>query len=289
MASRDASPQGNFHALVIGVDEYEHWQALDCAVSSACEVANVLQRHYGFQDVILLTNGDASRSAILAALHQLQGQATDRDSVLIYYSGHGNKDRSTGYWIPSDASNSPSSYVDHSDVADAVKPAAMPAKHVLIVADSCFHGGAPAAASERITTKYLRRAMREQSRQCLTSGGTHPVAHAGSGTASVFTREFVRMLLDPPRKEFVPSALLSKLREAAAGQAGDNEAEPELGELQDAGHAAGGEFLFVRDPDRLRSKTPAGPAPAPSGSSSGGPTGLAAVDFVSDGLAACIR
>ena len=269
MPSRDASPVGDFHALVIGVDEYEHWQALDCAVSSACEVANVLQRHYGFQDVILLTNEDASRSAILAALRQLQGQAADRDSVLIYYSGHGNKDRSSGYWIPSDGSNSPSSYVDHSDVADAVKPAAMPARHVLIVTDSCFHGGAPAAAPERITKRYLRSAMREQSRQCLTSGSTHPVAHAGLGTASVFTREFVRMLLNPPRKEFVPSALLSKLREAVTASAGGKAAEPEFSELQDAGHGAGGEFLFIRDPDRLRRKASASPASTPSGPSSG--------------------
>ena len=73
---------------------------------------------------------------------------------------------------------------------------AMPAKHVMVVADSCFSGTILRSSDitrglkiERTSPEYehyLKRIVEDKSRTALTSGGLEPVMDSGGGQHSVF-------------------------------------------------------------------------------------------------------
>jgi hypothetical protein len=79
-------PPGNYHALVIGNNNYRLLPPLRTAVNDAQEVARVLKEQYRF-NVTLLPN--ATRSDIMEALNLLREKLTSKDNLLIYYAGHG--------------------------------------------------------------------------------------------------------------------------------------------------------------------------------------------------------
>ena len=63
------------------------------------------------------------------------------DNILIYYSGHRYKDYAaeTAYWQPINAKkNKPSSWISEDELKSQLR--AIKAKHILVVADSCFSG-----------------------------------------------------------------------------------------------------------------------------------------------------
>ena len=93
---------GNYHALVIGIDEYKHLPKLETAVRDAKAVAQVLEKDYGFK-VRLLVNPD--RLGIIDAFDEYRESLGGKDNLLIYYAGHGwlDEDADRGYWLPADA------------------------------------------------------------------------------------------------------------------------------------------------------------------------------------------
>src|SRR5262249_61894245 len=78
----------------------------------------------------------------------------------------------------------------------------MEAKHILVVADSCYSGTLtrgidvvmlPSGGAER--NAYLARIVQKRSRTVLTSGGEEPVADSGGGGQhSVFAKAFLAAL-----------------------------------------------------------------------------------------------
>ncbi len=76
-------------AVVIGIDDYETWPALEGAKRDALRVAASL-RELGFDEVIELHDSEATRSRILAALSEdLNSQVSEESLALIYFAGHG--------------------------------------------------------------------------------------------------------------------------------------------------------------------------------------------------------
>ena len=83
---------------------------------------------------------NADRNQILDAIFKLKN-INENDNILIYYSGHGVLDTAseTAYWQPVDAEmNRPASWINEYQLKSELK--AIKAKHVMIVADSCFSG-----------------------------------------------------------------------------------------------------------------------------------------------------
>lgn len=82
------------HALIVGIDRYanldERYQLRGC-VNDARAVADVLQSRHGFaaDDVQLLLDAQATRSALLEAMDALVARVGDDDVVHVHFSGHG--------------------------------------------------------------------------------------------------------------------------------------------------------------------------------------------------------
>ncbi len=160
-------------------------------------MAQLLHGQYGF-DVNLLI--DASRADIIGALAKARGKLGPGDNLLVYFAGHGVLDSyaEEGYWLPVDADKeNPANWISNGDITNMVK--ALRARHVLVVADSCYSGTLVRAAPVKIKTAeertaWIRRLAQKRSRTALVSGGLEPVIDAGGGQNSVFAKAFMAAL-----------------------------------------------------------------------------------------------
>lgn len=254
---KPAIPFGRYYALIIGNNAYSSLNPLRTAVSDARAIADMLHTLYGFHVTLLL---DVKREEIITQLDTLRTLLTDQDNLLIYYAGHGVLDtgEERGYWLPVDARpDSRVHWIANTTITDALK--AMAAKHVFVVADSCYSGtlirgidvAQPPPTTDRDT--YLARIARKRSRTVLTSGGLEPVSDTGGGEYSVFAKAFMAALRDN-RDVLDAQQLFSTIRRPVVLNAAQT---PEYSDIRYAGHE-GGDFLFVRR----------APNPAPEQSSS---------------------
>ncbi|WP_417916616.1 caspase family protein [Candidatus Electronema sp. JC] len=244
-AAQADSGFGRFHALVIGNQNYRHLTKLQTPLADAKEVAEVLKTQYGFTVDLLL---DKRRDEIKLALSELRKTMIDeRDNLLIYYAGHGYLDErtSTGYWQPVDAEKDNDVYwLPTDEISRLLK--AVRARHVLIVADSCYSGsllmrdsGArlPAAASR---DEWLKRMQAKRSRTALTSGGEEPVADGGGSGHSVFAKALLEVLRE--NKEILDGdSLFDRIKRPVILNADQT---PLYGDIKMTGHEMG-DFLLV--------------------------------------------
>lgn len=231
---------GSYHAVVIGIDDYESLPKLKTAIADARAVAATLREDYGYT-VKLLENPD--RGDIIDTFDELREVLSEQDNLLIYYAGHGwlDKQSGRGYWLPIDArSDRRSRWVSNTDLTDALQ--ALLAKHVMVVADSCYSGTLTRSIKVPERNKaYLERIAKKRARVVLSSGGLEPVADSGGGKHSVFAAQFLKALRS---NEGVldGTKLFEKVRNTVVLNADQT---PEYSDIRKAGHE-GGDFLFVR-------------------------------------------
>ena len=180
---------GQYHALVIGNNDYTHLPKLKTAVNDADAVTSLLKNEYGFS-VRLLKN--ANRSEMLGSLAAFRKVVGRDDNFLLYYAGHGYLDEAVneGYWLPVDAErDDPSNWLQNDTIVTQLK--GMQAKHVMVVADSCFSGTMTRGLKmEQRTPDWLQRMVKKKARTALTSGGVEPVSDSGGGGHSIFASIF---------------------------------------------------------------------------------------------------
>jgi len=188
---------GQYHALIIGINDYERWPRLQTAVKDATVLRDLLVSRYGFaqKNVILRTDKKASRMQINRDLRYLAQSMRPEDNLLIYYAGHGQLDDLTGdgYWVPAEgAMKDPSTWVANSYIKAILSSEKVQAKNVVVIADSCYSGsmlrGGPSLMSmddQRYREKLAEKASL-RSRQVISSGGVEPVADGGAEGHSLF-------------------------------------------------------------------------------------------------------
>lgn len=245
------SSNGSYHAIVIGNSLYHYMESLDTPANDAKAITQLLRDRYGFEVRLLL---DATREQIMMALHEATRTLTPRDSLLIYYAGHGDVDTASGraFWLGVEADrDTRAGWLEADHVRAKIKE--MDAKHVLLVADSCFSG---AITHPKTTTigrglneTRLRVQWNRRARMVLTSGEVTPVADsAGDANHSVFARYFLQILRqnDNVMSGEMLSHELSGRMLAQPVQVGKNgqRQRPTYSTLQDANHDVG-DFFFV--------------------------------------------
>jgi hypothetical protein len=254
-----ATEFGRYQALVVGNNEYKNLPKLQTAVSDAAAVAELLKLKYGFEVELIL---NATRNDILKAINRLRAELTEKDRLLIYYAGHGELDRQTqtGYWLPVDAEpEDDTNWIANESLTRHFK--AMSARHVMVVADSCYSGAlvraanvAPKSGAER--DEWVRRMAAKRSRTALVSGGLEPVADAGKNGHSVFANAFLDALREN-REVIDGERLFQSIRTKVVLNADQT---PQYSDMRRADHE-GGDFLFA--PTDVSKETVAAPAAAP--------------------------
>jgi hypothetical protein len=244
--SHQSGKLGEFKALIIGINDYKDPKIsdLETAVNDANTMSKVLEEKYGFK-VQFLFDRQATKAAIYKKLRGLAASTTPNDSVLIYFAGHGDLDRTydDGWWIPSDATGgNPVTYLSNVQVQMAMR--SMKARHVLLISDSCYAGtffGKSRALPPIIDDKYYLGLYNEKSRWGMTSGNKGPVSDAGSEGHSLFAYQLLKEL----EKNDKPFISIQEIYTRIAPIVSNNsEQTPLCRPIRNTGDQ-GGEFVFV--------------------------------------------
>jgi len=246
---------GRYHALLIANQNYKHWDLLHTPRNDVNKLAAILKAKYGFDDVKILP--DATRNQIIDRLEDYRVRLTNHDNLLIYYAGHGILRKDGGYWIGVDGQkNSRSRWLHYSTISDLIdSDNGMKAKHVLVIADSCY-AGAITRDEDVLSRKqsgesdqaWFLRMQTKRSRRALTSGGTEPVIdRAGAATHSIFAQELIRRL-ESNSNILETSSLFDLIKKDVHARAlrivGNDAQAPEYAPIPGTGDGGGG-FLFV--------------------------------------------
>ena len=231
-----------YYALVVGNNDYKFLEKLDAAENDAVVIANVLEKKYGFE-VELLLNADYDTT--VNSLFNITRKLKRDDNLLIYYAGHGEIDKAEnrGYWLPVDANDEMrSKWISNQRIVDRIK--ATKAKHVLLIADSCFSGtlmrsGTLTNKKENIDEKYIERLKNKKTRLVITSGGNEPVVDSVGGDHSLFALKLIETLKNN-NKVINSQILFENIRRYVVSNADQT---PERAMVHKTGHD-GGDFLF---------------------------------------------
>lgn len=183
---------GEYHALIIGNNDYPELPKLETPVNDALAVARILEDKYGFKTQVLI---NADRYTILQTLNSFKEKLSENDNFLLYYAGHGTLDEKNnrGHWLPVDAHPTiPTNWISNVTVTEYINT--FEAKHIMVIADSCYSGTLtrqlrPALARGKSRTReieYYQKWSGIASRTALTSGALQPVMDSGGGAHSIF-------------------------------------------------------------------------------------------------------
>jgi hypothetical protein len=241
---------GKYYALVIGNQKYQKLARLNTPEADASDIAALLKDRYGFTVTLLL---NATRWEIMEELNKLRAVVTEKDNLLVYYAGHGQIDRvnSLANWLPIDADpTSSANWIANSTLTETWNT--MSAKHILVVADSCYSGAMTRSSmgqlqpglSDEERFNQLKSLAVSPSRTVLTSGGVSPVMDGGGGKHSIFAQNFIDILSE--NQDFLLGRQLSDVLSARVlniARKQNFEQRPEYAPIRFAGGESG-DFIF---------------------------------------------
>jgi len=232
----------NYYALIIGNNKYQKLTNLITAENDAKEIEKVLKQEYGFKTNLLI---NASREDIIKKIYYYRKELSEDDNLLIYYAGHGSFDEEAGegYWQPVDSDRSENiKWISNSYINKNI--GAIHAKHIMIVADSCYSGKLIMRGVGGLRKKSEVPIISDKiSRIVITSGGLEPVADGiGKMNHSVFASAFIEALQNN-KDTMYATYLFGKVFDKVTSKLPQ---KPDFGSLDKVGHEAGGDFIFTR-------------------------------------------
>jgi hypothetical protein len=244
---------GRFYALIIGNQNYSQLPTLKTSENDARTIEQILRTRYGYQTTLLI---NADRHRIMTAFNELRKNLTEEDNLLIYYAGHGEIDKAdnSAYWLPVDAEqNNPANWLSSHNITQFIS--IMPARHILVVADSCYSGAMTQTSVSRLPdemsddkrAKWLKFMLKRKARTVMTSGGVKPVLDSGGGDHSIFANAFIDVLnqnsgLVEDYELYRAVSANVQRRAAAVGF----QQEPQYSALSHSGHE-GSPYFFVHN------------------------------------------
>jgi uncharacterized caspase-like protein len=153
---KDASPPGpikNRYAVIVGVGKFldPRINPLQYSVRDATSFYNFLTdpKRGGFkrEDVLFLTDQNATRSNILNALNRIKSLAQEDDLVVVYVSTHGTPPDKFGgvHIVTYDTEVQPRERVWHTAISDKIWKEFIDetrAKRIVLILDTCYSNGA---------------------------------------------------------------------------------------------------------------------------------------------------
>ncbi len=235
---------GNYHALLIAVQDYEQRSLnLTYPKQDAKKLSEILTTHYLFEPQNVQYLFDPSRQEIIRKLDELSRKLTEDDNLLIFYAGHGYKDKKNGrgYWMPRDAcGDKPEAWLSHRDVRHWI--ARIHTKHTLLISDSCFSGDIAKRADradKEITGDACQKVYNHFSKVVISSGNQYERVD----DKSVFLDEMSKCLKNSP-EHLSAYAVYKKIKFQITGK---SDQQPDYDELPEAGkHEDEGDFIFIR-------------------------------------------
>lgn len=225
-------------AVCVGINSYDGYTQLNCSKNDATEMASLFEE-YGFDDVVLITEEQATRENILGEMERFQAGAAEDDLLVFFFAGHGTTvrdgSRLAGYLVPSDCrpGQEKDSGISMESLAEMAQ--AMPNRHSLFLTDACYSGY---ASADRGAGSADGRSV-----QILTAGGEMDRAFESDGHGL-----FTRYVLDYLKEQGVDkgrAVSVTKMAGAVRSKVAD-----ETGGWQkpNFGHMGEGDVLLAKRP-----------------------------------------
>jgi len=150
--STGGTGDGTKRALLIGINKYRAVPKLQGSLNDIDTMKQVLITRWGFPErhIRILTDEQATRAGILAALNQFVGETGPQDTVYIHYSGHGSQvadlngdepdDNLDETLVPQDGRTGTVPDITDDELETIFKR--LPTARAFIVLDSCHSGTA---------------------------------------------------------------------------------------------------------------------------------------------------
>jgi hypothetical protein len=200
----------NGHALIIGVGQYQHMSKYNVPIAArdAAAVAETLQNPsicgYPAGQVILLTDQDATRAAILSALEILSARMDAESTLFLFFVGHGVYGTDGNYYLTTHDSQLQGKQVAAgTGVSDAElleKLRQIKAKRMLLVINAC-HSGALSPSfdigDEELDSQAPPQKLADavlstgEGRITITACRPEQKSWIGGGSLSIFTKAVV--------------------------------------------------------------------------------------------------
>ena len=227
-------------AVLFGNNDYASpIPGLETPIADVEEIAAILRTQFGY-DVKVLEN--ASKTQIIATLNAIAADAKEDDSVFIFYAGHGYllEKIDMGFWIPIDGSvKSPGNWISNQDISKLL--AAIPARQLILISDSCFSGSLTREYKVDGTTVVKpEEVLKKRSVLAFSSGGDEPVSDEGKDGHSIFAWSLIKAL----RAVHGTTPGQTLWRSVSGGISKEYKQTPQYGAVLSAGHVEGGEYLF---------------------------------------------
>lgn len=239
----------NSHALIIGIDVYEHASPLHYATSDARAVAEILHRMFSFpeENIITLLDKQATRSDIVNAYFSYESKVDADSRLIVFFAGHGftktGAHREVGFLVPYDGcTDNLATLIRWEEFT--LNAELIPAKHVFFVMDACYGGLVFNRAVSAGSVRFLKDMLIRPVRQALTAGKQdEPVADGGGPLPdhSIFTGHLLNGLdgaARAPEGHLTASGLMSYVYRQVANDIHSTQT-PAYGFL-----AGDGDFVF---------------------------------------------
>ena len=224
-----------YHMLGIAIDNYQDskFDILHHAIDEVQSLSELLTGQYGFQEPHYLFDEKAKKSAIIAALENFSPKGAepldDDDALLIYFAGHGglSANGNNSYFATYEAQhNERASWYSHLEFIGEL--AAIQARYILLIANSCFSGGLVTERSWKDGKSLsLAGISGHRSREIITSGKKDQTVRDNSSFATA-----LRQTLRNPSKSWV---LSDELHISARDYVSANDGHwPRYGVIRDA-------------------------------------------------------
>ena len=194
-------PEGKYYALIIANSNYKHndiWSNLKSPVNDGDAIQKILKNKYKFKNVWLVK--DASRDKIFDEIDKLSKIITDKDYLLIYYAGHGQRVNNKAYWVGVNSSSKNAYYkmVNVNELTNSLEN--IKARHIFFMIDSCYAGISFNSKSSKIEEvdsdeNAIKKSLINYSRKVLTSGHNQKVIDTYfENKHSLFAEGFLKIL-----------------------------------------------------------------------------------------------
>lgn len=237
------SNDGNYHALIIGVSEYEDDSILDLEgkpTKDAQTLANILTTKYAFDKGNVTVLKNPTENDINKEFFRLRKEITENDNLLVFYAGHGefDKENNIGFWLPADTQlKYNNNIIENSRLVGYFK--SIKSKHTLLISDACFSGSIfdSSRSIKRDTDLAIQKKYSRTSRRAMTSGAKKTVPNQ-----SVFFQYLIKRLKEFDGKYLPAKKLFDSFEDAVINNT-DN--IPQYGPIKRTGDE-GGDFIFIK-------------------------------------------
>lgn len=188
-------PNGKYYALLIGNSNYTKWSSLKSPINDVNEIGKILKTDYKFEKVMVVPNG--TRKDIFKNLKKLSKITTDKDYVLIYYSGHGEEDGNQRYWIPVDGEleSGFGDWININDIQLYIQNH-ISNTHIVMMSDSCYFAMETKGNQIKKDKKSesYQKLLERRAVMIVGSGSNEPVLDTSQDKHSMFGMSLIQSL-----------------------------------------------------------------------------------------------